>query len=541
MPKRKHPEPSTDAGPSEPTPSIPKLSTDESLRSLQESIVGAKASATFVCGGTIPIIEHPNPNPSDTESKSKSKSTLKASQAKSPPSHSPKTPSSRHIFWTKEDNTARRLNLPLSQTPESQPIDSSKERLKQLISDCEPATFGYKKEDILDPSYRNAGKLDPNRFACNFHPCEHGILENIEQILLPGLNNTEQNTLPFRKLSVELYKLNIYSGPNGVFRKHVDTPRCESQIGSLVICLPCQFEGGDLAVRHDGKEVVFNWEERSSDTIQWAAFYSDCEHEIKTITNGDRITLTYNLFVTEPIAACITQSLLDIKTLPLYGFLQDLLSKETFMAEGGTLGIWCSHSYPHTIERVNELLPRGLKGSDLALYAVLKALGIDTKILPAVLLEKYLERPEKWGELVGNKGEGEEDPEEEEEEEEPEEYYDHLNPKEEGGISEERPFDTFKPQWGEEWNRDELFIVHVGDALKGHTMDKKEMDENSKEKCVRLYGGNIAEDVTWIAGPRYRKAAHTYLAWGNESETDILYSYATIVAQVPPFKKHAKV
>ena len=46
-----------------------------------------------------------------------------------------------------------------------------------------------------------------------------------------------------RGLRAELYKLNAYSGPSGMFRAHVDTPRGETHAGSLVVGLPVAFEG----------------------------------------------------------------------------------------------------------------------------------------------------------------------------------------------------------------------------------------------------------------------------------------------------------
>ena len=41
----------------------------------------------------------------------------------------------------------------------------------------------------------------------------------------------------------ELYKLNVYSGPSGMFKPHIDTPRGCTQFGSLVVCLPTEFKG----------------------------------------------------------------------------------------------------------------------------------------------------------------------------------------------------------------------------------------------------------------------------------------------------------
>ncbi len=55
---------------------------------------------------------------------------------------------------------------------------------------------------------------------------------------------------------------------------------------------------------------------------------------------------------------------------------------------GGILGVHCSHAYPHTSSKAQELLPKGLKGADLAVYSVFKSLGIDARVLP-VLRQKH--------------------------------------------------------------------------------------------------------------------------------------------------------
>lgn len=81
-----------------------------------------------------------------------------------------------------------------------------------------------------------------------------------------------------------------------MFKPHVDTPRSDLQIGSLVVGLPCEHEGGQLVVRHQGHSTTFDWSGPIAD-IRWAAFYSDCEHEVLEVTSGYRITLTYNLYV----------------------------------------------------------------------------------------------------------------------------------------------------------------------------------------------------------------------------------------------------
>ena len=60
------------------------------------------------------------------------------------------------------------------------------------------------------------------------------------------------------QLEAKMYKLNIYS-QGGFFKAHRDTPKAENHIGSLVIGLPSDFQGGELVVRQDGKEQIFDW------------------------------------------------------------------------------------------------------------------------------------------------------------------------------------------------------------------------------------------------------------------------------------------
>lgn len=61
--------------------------------------------------------------------------------------------------------------------------------------------------------------------------------------------------------------------------------------------------GGQLVVRNAGQEVTFDWSMSNRNrfdepSVNWAAFYSDCEHEVLPVATGYRVTLTYNLYVT---------------------------------------------------------------------------------------------------------------------------------------------------------------------------------------------------------------------------------------------------
>jgi hypothetical protein len=97
--------------------------------------------------------------------------------------------------------------------------------------------------------------------------------------------------------------------------------------------------GGELVVRHGGKSLVFDWSQSASKesqpAIQWAAFYSDCEHEVLEVTSGHRITLTYNLYVTRGAGLSAGhESALDPTKLPLYDTLKTALECPSFLPGG---------------------------------------------------------------------------------------------------------------------------------------------------------------------------------------------------------------
>jgi hypothetical protein len=75
--------------------------------------------------------------------------------------------------------------------------------LQNLSDACQPATLGVNKEDVLDESYRKAGKMDVADFTTNFVIEDSGLMDVIRSELLEG---HESN----KAIKAELYKLNVY-------------------------------------------------------------------------------------------------------------------------------------------------------------------------------------------------------------------------------------------------------------------------------------------------------------------------------------------
>ena len=52
--------------------------------------------------------------------------------------------------------------------------------------------------------------------------------------------------------------------------------------GTLVVQLPSDYSGGQLVVSHGGKEKVFDFSGiKGCTNFHFAAFYADCQHELK--------------------------------------------------------------------------------------------------------------------------------------------------------------------------------------------------------------------------------------------------------------------
>ena len=205
--------------------------------------------------------------------------------------------------------------------------------LEQLKLQANPASFGKGKQESLDPEYRQALKLATDS-ACNFDLSNWSLLAQIKHVLLPHSN---------KEVLAQLDKVNLYTA-GGFFKPHKDTPQSRAMFGSLVLCLPSSFKGGQLTITHKSCQKVYDWGAAAHDNqqIQWAAFYSDCTHEILPVTEGARVTLTYGLYVDDTTA----RDHLNETTTNFFDCFAEAMRRPGFMEQGGILGFACQHAYP---------------------------------------------------------------------------------------------------------------------------------------------------------------------------------------------------
>ncbi len=149
------------------------------------------------------------------------------------------------------------------------------------------APYGKGTQTLVDTDVRRVWEIDADRVALRNPEWPDVLKQAIGAVQAElGLQN--------QKLEAHLYKLLLYE-PGSFFLAHRDGEKLDRMVATLVIALPSAHEGGELVVRHEGRETLVDFSPNSHFQTQFAAFYADCEHEIRPVRSGFRLALVYNL------------------------------------------------------------------------------------------------------------------------------------------------------------------------------------------------------------------------------------------------------
>jgi hypothetical protein len=177
---------------------------------------------------------------------------------------------------------------------------------------CSPSPFGKGSHTVIDTSVRKTWELDCTIFECR-NPAWDKYLDFIAKKALEELGVQ----VPAR---VERYKLLLYE-EGAFFKAHRDSEKSPGMFGTLVICLPSEHSGGEVHLVHGGKTTILQAAKHSQYDLSVLAWYSDVQHEVKPVTSGYRLVLTYNLLQDQRIPRQ-TASMLDESHAALERLLQ---------------------------------------------------------------------------------------------------------------------------------------------------------------------------------------------------------------------------
>ena len=226
-----------------------------------------------------------------------------------------------------------------------------------LIAAAELAPHGRGEETVLDTTVRRVWQIA----AANVRLGGKHWEQTLRQVLADVARGLGCEDAAIR---AELYKLLVYD-PGGFFLPHRDSEKAPGMFGTLLIQLPSPHLGGELTIRHAGREESIDLSATDCAELGFAAFYADCEHEVRPVTAGHRLCLVFNLLrgvaADEPPA-----------TAPSYGaeiaLAARLIGLAFAAADAPRKLVWLlEHQYTQA-----ELGFEALKGVDAAVGGVLR-------------------------------------------------------------------------------------------------------------------------------------------------------------------------
>ncbi|KAL2072640.1 hypothetical protein VTL71DRAFT_11983 [Oculimacula yallundae] len=180
-----------------------------------------------------------------------------------------------------------------------------------IIAASHRTPYGGEKKTIVVDRIRKAWELPPPVFHLR-NPAWTAMIDKIvEQLSLEwGVDRTGKGA------RAELDKMLLYDD-SAMFGPHQDSGKAPGMFGTLVIALPSAHQGGDVQVIHAGETKTLNTSAVANSGYSYLVglhsfqytllasmsnsnLFSDVNHDVKPVTSGRRLVLTYNLIHTTP-------------------------------------------------------------------------------------------------------------------------------------------------------------------------------------------------------------------------------------------------
>ena len=256
--------------------------------------------------------------------------------------------------------------------------DDDVESIEQIKTHGSLATVGHKGVETFRPEKRLSHQVLPISQGGRLHVDERSLTE--QPAFQDMLDRIQSDLNITGKIEASLYKFLYYE--NGCFfEKHHDHERLKHQVGTLSLQLPSIFQGGDLRVWApdslpgddpivDATTITTKVLPRSalsnSSVMKYAAFHTDCNHEVKKLTGGHRCVLVFSL-LSLPTSNIPTSPLSVMSSGLLLASYLKQFKQEYLNHKLDRLVIPLSHSYSRNSLGYNPSLSTvaALKGPDL--------------------------------------------------------------------------------------------------------------------------------------------------------------------------------
>lgn len=104
----------------------------------------------------------------------------------------------------------------------------------------------------------------------------------------------------------------------GTILNHDSTQKADGMFATVIIVLPSAYAGGEVVLSHASAKKTIDFAPNSLLSTAVLAWYTDVTHEVKTVTSGYRLALSYNLIHTSaglplPKAPEMTDSAVELR------------------------------------------------------------------------------------------------------------------------------------------------------------------------------------------------------------------------------------
>ncbi|KAJ3545891.1 hypothetical protein NMY22_g2263 [Coprinellus aureogranulatus] len=165
-----------------------------------------------------------------------------------------------------------------------------------IIARASQAPFGKGSDTVVDTSVRDTWEIEPAKVSFGNGDWVKFVDKVASQDVWKSLGVAPFDTPP----RCDLHKLLLYQ-TGSHFLPHQDSSKAEGMFATVVIVLPCDFEGGEVHVSHGGKSAVLDVAADAADCkFSVLAWYTDVVHEVKPVKSGYRLALSYNLIHSSP-------------------------------------------------------------------------------------------------------------------------------------------------------------------------------------------------------------------------------------------------
>ena len=247
---------------------------------------------------------------------------------------------------------------------------------KQLCLVGRPARFGKGEQTLLDRGVRDTWEIPRSRIKIDKRQWDTTLRSVLDKL------RADLGLLARCVLTAEFHAMLVY-GPGQFFAPHQDSEKTDTMIGTLVVMLPSDSQGGALVVEHGGKSTTYR---PSKTSLTFVAFYADCRHEVRPVTSGYRVVLAYNLLLDGDTTASVATRVDAATVQRLARLLDEHFSTRVAARYGGAdrdpptrLVYLLDHEYTE-----RGLSWERLKGSDADRAAALSA-AAETAACEAVL------------------------------------------------------------------------------------------------------------------------------------------------------------